>query len=154
MNKPFLTRDWHPNLASHSAFHGGNYNHELKSGDKCCPCDASLHASGRGATSCSNVLRPHSACVASVSVRKLTVVPFLAQPKPTIPFRGLFKRKRLLRRLATHGSDKSLLLYWRIFVKIFVSAAEFCRCNESHKFRLIWLFATCFCNICNKQQDL
>ena len=41
------------------------------------------------------------------------------------------------------GSDKSLRAYWRIFVKIFVAAKEFCRRNKSHKFSLIWFFATC-----------
>ena len=32
------------------------------------------------------------------------------------------------------------------FVKIFVSPTEFCRCNKSHKFWLIWFFATCCCD--------
>ena len=36
------------------------------------------------------------------------------------------------------SSDKSLPAYWRIFVKIFVAAKEFCRRNKSHKFSLIW----------------
>ena len=102
-----------------------------------------------------------TACAASVSVRKLAVVPFLARPKLTIPFLGLSKRKRLLRRLATHSSDKSLRLYGRIFVKIFVSSAVFCRRNKSHKVRLIWLLATCCCHkillrrqrICGKGQN-
>ena len=114
-----------------------------------------------GGSSCSNTLRRHLACLASVSVRKLAVVPFLARPKLTIPFLGLSKRKRLLRRLATHSSDKSLRLCGRIFVKIFVSSAEFCRRNKSHKVRLIWLLATCCCNkillrrrrICGKRQN-
>ena len=38
---------------------------------------------------------------------------------------------------ATHCSDKSLRVYWRIFVKIFVAATEFCRRNKSHRFSLI-----------------
>ena len=29
------------------------------------------------------------------------------------------------------------------FVKIFVAATEFCRRNKSHRFSLIWFFATC-----------
>ena len=48
--------------------------------------------------------------------------------------------------LATQTSDTWLRVYWKIFVKIFVSATEFCRRNKSHKFRLIWLFAACCCN--------
>ena len=44
---------------------------------------------------------------------------------------------------ATRCSDKSLRVYWRIFVKIFVAATEFCRHNKSHRFSLIWFFATC-----------
>ena len=32
---------------------------------------------------------------------------------------------------ATHYSDKSLCVHWRIFVNIFVSATEFCRRNKS-----------------------
>ena len=47
---------------------------------------------------------------------------------------------------ATHHSDKSLRVYWRIFGKIFVSATEFCHRNKSQKFCLIWFFATCFCD--------
>ena len=35
--------------------------------------------------------------------------------------------------------DKSLRVYWRNFVKIFVSATEFCRRNKSHKFWLVFL---------------
>ena len=34
---------------------------------------------------------------------------------------------------ATRCSDKSLCVYWRIFVKIFVSATEFRRRKKSHK---------------------
>ena len=37
---------------------------------------------------------------------------------------------------ATRCSDRSLRVYWRIFVKIFVAATEFCRRNKSHKFSL------------------
>ena len=48
--------------------------------------------------------------------------------------------------VATHRSDKSLCMYWRDFVKIFVSAMEFCRRDNSHKFCLIWFFATCCCD--------
>ena len=36
---------------------------------------------------------------------------------------------------ATRRSDKSLRVYWRIFVKIFVSETEFCRCNKSQKIK-------------------
>ena len=42
--------------------------------------------------------------------------------------------------------DVSLCVYWRIFMKIFVSATECCRRNKSHKFCLIWFFATCCCD--------
>ena len=44
---------------------------------------------------------------------------------------------------ATHHSDKSLRVYQRIFVKIFVSTAKFYCHNKLHKFCLIWFFATC-----------
>ena len=47
---------------------------------------------------------------------------------------------------ATNRSDKSLRVYCRNFVKIFVSATEFCRCDKPHKFCLIWFFATCCCD--------
>ena len=40
-------------------------------------------------------------------------------------------------------SCKSLRVYWRDFMKIFVFVTEFCHCNKSHKFCLIWFFATC-----------
>ena len=110
--------DWHLNLAQDSAFHGGNYNHELKSWDKCCTC-------------------------VFVQFPNESQRPSENWPKPKIPFLGLLsskiKRKHFLCRLATHSSDKSLRVYWRIFVKIFVSATEFCRRNKSHKFRLISL---------------
>ena len=43
---------------------------------------------------------------------------------------------------ATHHSNKSLHVYWIIFVKIFVSETEFCRCNKLHKFSIIWFFTT------------
>ena len=45
----------------------------------------------------------------------------------------------------TRRSDKPLGAYsvWWISVQIFVSATEFCRLNKSHKFSLIWFFATC-----------
>ena len=48
---------------------------------------------------------------------------------------------------ATHRSDKSLRVYCRNFVKIFVSATEFCRRDKSHKFCLILqhVAATKFC---------
>ena len=39
--------------------------------------------------------------------------------------------------VATHRSDKSLCVYWRDLVKMFVSAMEFCRRDNSHKFCLI-----------------
>ena len=35
---------------------------------------------------------------------------------------------------ATRRSDKSLRVYWRIFVKIFVAATEICRRNKPHRF--------------------
>ena len=44
---------------------------------------------------------------------------------------------------ATHHSNKSLCVYWCIFVKLFVTATEFCHCNRSLKFSLSWFFATC-----------
>ena len=43
---------------------------------------------------------------------------------------------------ATHHSNKSLHVYWIIFVKIFVSETEFCPCNKLHKFSIIWFFTT------------
>ena len=43
----------------------------------------------------------------------------------------------------TSCSEKSLRVYWRIFVKFFVAATEFCLRNKSHRFSLIWYFATC-----------
>ena len=47
---------------------------------------------------------------------------------------------------ATCRSDKLLCVYRRIFVKIFVAATEFCHHNKSHRFSLIWFFATCCSN--------
>ena len=44
---------------------------------------------------------------------------------------------------ATSCSDKSLRVYWKIFVKIFVSETEFCRCNKSQKIMSDWICATC-----------
>ena len=43
-------------------------------------------------------------------------------------------------------SDRSLCVYWRIFMKIFVSSTEFCACNRLHNFKLIWFFVTCCSN--------
>ena len=40
-------------------------------------------------------------------------------------------------------SDKSLRVYWRIFVKIFVSATEFCRSNTLQKIKSDRICATC-----------
>ena len=45
---------------------------------------------------------------------------------------------------ATRRSDKSLRVYWIIFVKLFVSATEFCRCNTSQKIKSDWSCATCW----------
>ena len=42
---------------------------------------------------------------------------------------------------ATFCSDKSLRVYWRPFVKIFLAATKFCRRNKSHNF---FFFATCY----------
>ena len=116
----------------------------------------SSHAPGRGRTSCSNTLRRHIACLASVSVRfrnesqrpceDWLSFPFLARPKPKIPFLGLSFLQNQTETLATQASDTWLRVYWKIFVKIFVYATEFCRRNNSHKFRLIWLFAAYYCN--------
>ena len=44
---------------------------------------------------------------------------------------------------ASRGSDKSLRVYGRVFVKIFVSATGFCSRNKAHKFCLIWFSVTC-----------
>ena len=44
---------------------------------------------------------------------------------------------------ATRRSDKSLRVCWRIFVKIFLSATEFCRCNKSQKIKSDCICATC-----------
>ena len=44
---------------------------------------------------------------------------------------------------ATSCSDKSLRVYWRIFVKIFVSETEFCRYSKSQKIMSDWICATC-----------
>ena len=41
---------------------------------------------------------------------------------------------------ATFYSDKSLRVYWRPFVKIFVAVIEFCRRSKSHN---VFFFATC-----------
>ena len=40
-------------------------------------------------------------------------------------------------------SDKSLRVFWRILVGIFVLATEFCSCNKLHKLSLIWFCVTC-----------
>ena len=55
--------------------------------------------------------------------------------------------------VATHRSDKSLCVYWRDFVKMFVSAMEICRRDNLHKFCLIWFFATCCCDKIMLQSD-
>ena len=43
----------------------------------------------------------------------------------------------------TRRSDKSLRMYWRIFVKIFVSATEFCRSDMLQKIKSDRICATC-----------
>ena len=107
----------------------------------------SSHAPGRGGTSCSNTLRRHIACVASVSVRfrnesQRPCENWLSfhfsrgqnrKSRSSLFLSSKTKRKRWLRRLATHRVLCTVLF----FVKIFVSVAEFCRRNKSHKFRLI-----------------
>ena len=45
---------------------------------------------------------------------------------------------------ATRRSNKSLCVNWRILVKIFVSATEFCRSNVSQKIKSDRICATCF----------
>ena len=44
---------------------------------------------------------------------------------------------------STRCRDNFLCLYWRIFVKIFVSSTEFCHRNKSHKIESGWICATC-----------
>ena len=57
----------------------------------------------------------------------------------------------------TRRSDKSLRVYWRIFVKIFVSAYhEFCRSNMLQKIKLARICATCHCRVkkfCCRDKD-
>ena len=48
--------------------------------------------------------------------------------------------------VVTLCSDRPLCVYWRFFVKISVSSTEFHPHNTSHKFKLIWFFATCCSN--------
>ena len=43
---------------------------------------------------------------------------------------------------ATHRSDKSLRVYWRVFVKVFLSATEFCRSNMLQKIKSDRICAT------------
>ena len=43
----------------------------------------------------------------------------------------------------TRRSDKSLCVYWRICVKMFVSATEFCRSNMLQKIKSDRIYATC-----------
>ena len=50
---------------------------------------------------------------------------------------------------ATHRSNKSLRVYWRIFVKIFVAATEFCRHNKSHRFSHLF-----FCDLLQGQNPV
>ena len=45
-----------------------------------------------------------------------------------------------------HIAVTNHFVYWRIFVKIYVSATELCRRNKSQKFCLIWFSATCCCH--------
>ena len=45
--------------------------------------------------------------------------------------------------VTTRCSDKSLRVYWRIFVKIFVSATEFCHSNMLQKIKSDRICATC-----------
>ena len=77
----------------------------------------SSHAPGRGGTSCSNTLRRHCSlpsqrfCAVSEreskTVRRLAVVPFSRgqnrKSRSSVFLSSKTKRKRLLRRLATHG---------------------------------------------------
>ena len=51
---------------------------------------------------------------------------------------------------ATHRSNKSLRVYWRNFVKIFVFATEFCRRDKSHKI----LSDLIFCNMLLRQNSV
>ena len=48
-----------------------------------------------------------------------------------------------------HHSDKLLRVYWRIFVKIFVSAAEFYHSNKLHK-----LYDLIFCDMLLRQNSV
>ena len=45
--------------------------------------------------------------------------------------------------VTTRCSDKPLHVYWRIFVKIFVSATEFCHSNMLQKIKSDRICATC-----------
>ena len=45
--------------------------------------------------------------------------------------------------MTTRHSNKSLRVYWRIFVKIFVSAREFCHSNMLQKIKSDRICATC-----------
>ena len=47
---------------------------------------------------------------------------------------------------ATHHIDKSLCVYWRIIVKIFVSVTEFCRISMSEKIKSYRICLTCYGN--------
>ena len=51
---------------------------------------------------------------------------------------------------ATPRSNKSLRVYWRNFVKIFVFATEFCRRDKSHKI----LSDLIFCNLLLRQNSV
>ena len=80
-----------------------------------------------GETSCSDALRSMRFRAVSEresnTVRKLALVPFLGgqnrKSRSLVFLSSKTKRKRLLRSLATHGSDKSPRVYWRISDLIF-----------------------------------
>ena len=58
-------------------------------------------------------------------------------------YKGRYTLGDKLQQHATHRSDKSLRVYLRIFVKIVVSATEFCRSNMLQKIKSDRICVTC-----------
>ena len=58
-------------------------------------------------------------------------------------YKGRYTLGDKLQQHATHRSDKSFRVYLRIFVKIVVSATEFCRSNMLQKIKSDRICATC-----------
>ena len=57
--------------------------------------------------------------------------------------KGLYTRQQVAATCRSETLQRRITCELEKFVKIFVAATEFCRHNKSHRFSLIWFFATC-----------